>query len=126
MNIDKEWKVFKLNDCDWYVARSLEEAIEAARTDYGNDPEMIEEPRELTQADLARAKFKLEEWECECGTVLNASGGDFRWNGDEWEHHHGYPIGHVVMRKTISFQEALERRIKEGLAKAEMFASTEV
>ena len=40
-------------------------------------------------------------WQCECGVEGTADeiGGraDMRWNGQAWEHHHRYPIGHVRM-----------------------------
>jgi protein gp37 len=31
-------------------------------------------------------------WRCECGAWPDDT---WRWNGERWEHHHGYPIGHV-------------------------------
>lgn len=125
------WRVFRMNDCDWYLARSLEEARAVAFRDYG-DLELIEEARELTEEELDRVKFRLENWECAEGCEFRIAGDgkgcaspDARWNGAAWEHHHGYPIGHVAMRKEISFREALAREVKTN-PRAGLFASTEV
>lgn len=35
-------------------------------------------------------------WRCMgCGEVANPSSGSWRWDGSAWQHHHGYPVGHV-------------------------------
>lgn len=102
-------------------------APNAALIEYGGDTEMIEGAHELTDAELDKKKFRLgdgKEWECECGLKLQDGDArcvqpDMRWNGQAWEHHHGYPIGHVTMRDRISFREELERRIKAGPQAAE-------
>lgn len=41
-------------------------------------------------------------WRCyECGDYPGSPGSDlarWRWVGNQWEHHHGYPVGHMPSR----------------------------
>jgi protein gp37 len=38
---------------------------------------------------------KLPIWRCQaCGEAPAISEG-WRWNGNNWQHHHGYPVGHI-------------------------------
>lgn len=39
------------------------------------------------------------EWVCECGAVANPVSGEWRWDGQNWQHWHGYPVGHVIAIK---------------------------
>ena len=51
----------------------------------------------------ARAAAQDEDarhWACiECGEKADPNSSKWRWSGDCWEHHHGYPIGHVPARR---------------------------
>lgn len=50
-------KIYKINDCDWYVASSLKEAISKALEDYDNDEDYIENPYELSDEELDKLIF---------------------------------------------------------------------
>lgn len=39
-------------------------------------------------------------WRCECGAQPIDDSGGWRWNGERWQHHHGYPIGHIDCEPT--------------------------
>ncbi len=45
--------------------------------------------------ELSRLFAEAHEWLCECGERPNSLSAQWRWNGEAWEHYHGYPIGHV-------------------------------
>lgn len=54
-----EWRIFKLNDCDWYVGKSLEDAKAAWQADCGPmpDDEAFDEPYELSDEDMDTLKI---------------------------------------------------------------------
>lgn len=53
-------------------------------------------------------------WRCQCGQTPEMAGGYWRWNGEVWQHHHGYPIGHVdAKRKEPMNTTATKARISK-------------
>jgi hypothetical protein len=50
---------------------------------------------ELVPDALHEWMSTAHEWLCECGERCNPASADWRWCGYTWQHHHGYPIGHV-------------------------------
>jgi hypothetical protein len=55
------WRVFRLNECEWYMARTLEEAIAEYRSVMGlaehEVASYLDRPRELTDQELDRLQF---------------------------------------------------------------------
>lgn len=88
-------KVFQLNDCDWYAAETLEEAIDCAVELTGVSREEIVEP--------SYSPYELTEEQMNNHTMIDE---------DTKE-----PVG--------SFTEVLAQRIKEGQMFPQLFASTE-
>jgi hypothetical protein len=54
------WWVFAMDDCEWWLARSLEEAVEDYTKRYDPDPEMIAEAHRLSEADMDRLQYTDE------------------------------------------------------------------
>ncbi len=57
MTAPMPWRVFQLNDCDWWIARTLEEAIADCKRETGMEDRDFTEARELTEGELDRLKF---------------------------------------------------------------------
>jgi len=57
MDAPLPWRVYRTNDYCWYIARSLDEAMEAHTKDCGEEPD---EPRELTDEELERRQFYVD------------------------------------------------------------------
>ena len=51
------WRVFKMDDIDWWLARTLDEARESYKRETGVDDEAIEDARELTDAEMDKLIF---------------------------------------------------------------------
>jgi len=121
-----------MNDCDWYFAESLDQAIEKYKSDFSPHESDCENARPLTEIEMNTLIFFDSEnkdesdpkhWICECGKTPD---GHSRWNGSAWQCHHGYPIGHVDMvnihRRT--FRQQLEK-LKSNGQDCGFFATTE-
>lgn len=55
MSAPLPWRVFRVSDCEWWLARSLDEARAHYREFTGED--IDEDARELTDAELCRLQF---------------------------------------------------------------------
>jgi hypothetical protein len=97
MTAPLEWRIYRLNDCEWWVARTLQEAKEDYQYTIGpmTDEDAFEDPAEISEANYDNLRFT---------------------DVDEGERPTGI---------TMSFREELIRRIAAGLSSPEMFAATE-
>lgn len=50
-------KVFKMNECDWWVAKDIDSAIKAYLADSGVSREDIPDVRELTDEEMDRMMY---------------------------------------------------------------------
>lgn len=148
---EQEWKVWEINDYDTWLGRNRLEVLESVFRYYGwTLPDVVTEEtlgaigeaeglfelefvQVLSEAEMDRRRiwldgntdpYALEHWQCECGAMADNT---CRWNGDAWEHHHGYPVGHVQMKNIhhLTFREHLAQRLVEG-PEVSVFSSSEV
>lgn len=129
------WRVWVVNECDWWLGCTAEEVVKSARAAYAlTDDDFLSEPQMLSLGALETLTFidrekydpmEPEQWECLCGCGERCTLAD-RWNGHAYEHSHGYPAGHCETRNVHkrTFAEELARRIAAG-PRVELFATTE-
>lgn len=55
------FRVYRMNDSEWWMARSLDEAREAYHACYGTDEHDTADARELTDEELDRLTFTDDE-----------------------------------------------------------------
>lgn len=68
-------------------------------------------PIKQERLEALKAHFEdAKNYRCECGEVANPMSPLWRWNGRTWEHHHGYPIGHVESARENCRADALAER----------------
>ncbi len=54
-------KIYKLNDCDWFAAETLEEAIQCARGEFGYTDDSFDEAYELDDDELDRLQYRFTD-----------------------------------------------------------------
>lgn len=55
---DDALKIFRVNDCEWYLAKNLQQAVELAMSDSElPEDEACDNPREVTEEEMNRLKF---------------------------------------------------------------------
>lgn len=99
------WRVFRMDDCDWWLARTLEEARESYQHETGVSDEMIEDAREVTDEEMDKLTFiDMDEGK----RIVGESRRSFR----------------EELRQRVELRERL--KAKHGIEpKPELFASTE-
>lgn len=53
----------------------------------------------------------------ECGERPSISDARWRWNGFAYEHHHDYPVGHVLAVSDEQFERMIDEKVAEELTK---------
>lgn len=102
MSAPLPWRVFYMNDCEWWCARTLQEAKEDAARTWGCSVEqaekdgMYDDPYELCDAELDRLHYV---------------------DTDERER--------PVKKSRRTFRDELAQRVAAGLSRPELFACTE-
>jgi hypothetical protein len=99
-----DWKVYAVNDCEWFVARSRDEAIAAAVEHWGC--KSAEEAVKHHMLDLDEV-YELNDVELNALRFADSDENDERTG--EWR----------------SFKDELQRRVNSGLKEAELFACSE-
>jgi hypothetical protein len=136
-------KVYRINDYEWWLANSLEEAIADVRQIYGKDfvHEQLDNPRECTNEEMDRLKYcddgamygedgSVERWECPLCHNKPRLTREWKWDGEKWEHDHAGRSEHVKLwmpcENTMvrTFREELQRTKDDG--KPRMFATSEI
>lgn len=88
-------KIFSIDDCEWFAAETLEDAIQCACTDYDyNEDNALSDPRELTDEEMETFQFTFTDKDDQPTEVM-------------------------------SFRAALAKRIADGESFPCLFASTE-
>lgn len=72
---------------------TLEEIRTKSRSFLSASPPVEKEPE--ISPDLKAHLESARHWKCECGARCDASEA-WRWNGRQWEHHHGGQAGHFA------------------------------
>ena len=72
--------------------------------------------------------MEAREWLCECGARPFSGGmAHWRFDGENWQHYHGYPMGHVICQHSpLDALNAQSRQVQghiylesEGVSDAE-------
>lgn len=105
-------KIYRINDCDWWMAESKEQAIADYRKNIEDDPDYSnpEEVEEISDEDMDRLRFVYHDVS----------------ENELVEYRQRFQSIGVEMddRNSVSFREEFRLQTKDG-AKSSLFASTE-
>jgi hypothetical protein len=117
-----ELKIYRINDCDWWLAETKEQAIADYRKHFGSDPDYSnpDEVAEMTDEEMDR--FRFVYWDMTASELATyreqfASLGIEMREGNDWEGE-DYP--------SVTFRRELQRRLRfNPEQKSTLFASSE-